>query len=429
MFTFIRRLVLFLVGFALPIEYLSVDLGIIITPIKVSTALMIGAVVLRLAFEGRSLPRDRLLPWISLLLLSVAISAVWGWSEEIPLANVATLSLTWVSVIILYVALNYLIDDARDLDTVVVALAIGGVFVAVSAALGLGFQVESSEGARQGGYGGNVNQLGANLSIAFPLTVMWMLQSKDSLIRGSAFLFLSIHLAGIVGTLSRSTYLAVAVMFVFWLVRFARKGTGVRLLIPGLVLIIGVAFLAPASFYERLLTVAPDQQSQDHSVQVRLRNQLPDAISMFSSNPLIGVGMLRSPGWSIEFGTRYGNVIHNSYLQIAAEHGLLGLVPFSAISLLAWLQISMVIRSARMRNASEAVRSLGTRAVFVQIALLGVFVNSMTHATLRDKGPWLIFAFTTILVRLMRRETAATSRIAAPASSGATAMDALPARP
>jgi len=408
MFRIIKRFVLLLVAFSIPIEFLGADIGITtVTPIKVTAVLLVLAMFLRVVFESRPYPRDRMIPWIAALMLSVLTSSLIGYAAGIPVPNLVSLDVTWFSMFLLYIGMNYLIDDLDDVDLFTRWLAYGGVFVAVTAALGMGYQIVSSEGVRQGGYGGNVNQLGANLSIAFPLAAVFLLESQSVARRLSIFAVLAVHLGGMVMTLSRSTYLAVGVMGLWWFIRYARPGTTARLILPGFVLISALLVLAPESFYERIMTVAPAGQASDDSIRLRLQKQFPDAINMFASNPIAGVGILRTVSWSNEFGRKSGNVIHNSYLQLAAEHGLLGLVPFSAISLLAWLQIGQLIRRARSPGASETIRRIGTRAIYLQIALIGVYVNSLTHATLRDKGPWLVFALSSILVTLMRRNRSA----------------------
>jgi O-antigen ligase len=416
MFQFFKRSVLFLVGFTIPIEYLSVDVGVLLTPVRAASLFLIGTCVLRMTLTGHRYPRDRLVPWVFLLALSVLVSGLWAYGNDIPIQSLGPHVLTWFSLFVMYMGLNYLVDDEKDLDRFILALSLGAVFVAATAAAGVGYQTESSEGARQGGYGGNVNQLGANLSIALPLVTALILVHRSMLLRIFLVASMAVHVAGIVGTLSRSTYVAVLAMGGFWLVRYARPGTALRLAIPATLLFAFLLAIAPASFYERLSTLAPGNQAADRSVQVRLRHQIPDALNMFASSPLIGVGLLRTVSWSLDQGTKYGNIIHNSFLQLAAEQGLLGLIPFLFVLVLAWRNLTFVIRRGRDPTAEDWLRGLAQRAIFIQVALMGVVMNSITHATQRDKGPWLVFALSTIVVSIYRRRTES-SAIGRPADS------------
>lgn len=410
MFRFLTIVLLFLAGLSLPFEWANVRFaGIAWTPAKVMTGLLLALTIARAALEPRAAFRDPKAKWVALFGLAIAVSTAHAYFVGVPPASLLTAAITWYSLIAFYFMLVFLIRDRAMLDTLLIALVLGCVAVTATGFLGLGFTTWSQQGARIGGQGGNSNLLAFNLVIALPAALVLFDASRRALGKlatgGAGLLFL----AGIGATLSRSAMLAVLAMGAFWGVR-TRSRNFMRLGLPILLLAIAAALFMPRNVAERFASLSPANARTDDSIVSRAHTNRV-ALLAFAESPLIGIGSLRFFSYAIERGTPFTNVIHHAYLDIAAEEGLLGLVPFVALSVLAWRDLSRVALAARRaRRAGSRRGDLELRAMLLQVALLGCFVIAQFQPIQRDKGLWLMFALSTTTRRLATQELGAHGR-------------------
>jgi O-antigen ligase len=402
MLAWFRRIVLVLVALTLPFEWASLALpGIVLTPSKVVTALLLVLVAVQWAIVGGRIPGRAKGAWIAFFGAAVLISALHAFLVGIPASNLIYVLQTWFFLLLFYFVLVYVLDSRRELDLVLAGLGAGAILVVVSGLLGYGLVTETAVGERLGGQGGNPNQLAFNLLIAMCAAFALFYTHRSMLVRGFALAVVGFCLVGIIGSLSRSAYLAVALMGLFWILRFGRYDL-LRYTLP-LTVLLGIALvLAPESFWLRLDTIFTEGP-RDYSAASRIEN-IPLAFTAFASNPILGVGLLGFRTWSFEQGTPT-HVVHNAFLQIAADQGLLGLIPFVAIMVLTWLDLSRAWSLARrygVRLQDAELRGLGVRAVMLQVAFLGVLVASQFQTSMRHKGLWLLVALSTVSLGLVR---------------------------
>lgn len=402
MLVWFRRVVLALVALTLPFEWAALPLpGIILTPNKVVTALLLLLAAAQWSLAGGRLPGRAKAIWVAFLGAAVVVSALQAFLLGIPASNLFYVLQTWFSLLLFYFVLVYVLDSRRELDLVLGALGVGAILVVISGLMGYGMVAESAEGERLAGEGGNPNQLAFNLLIAMPAAFALFYTRRSTFLRGFAVAVVAFSMIGIVGSLSRSAYLAVALMGLFWIVRFGRYDL-LRYALP-LTALIGIALvLAPESFWLRLGTIFTEGP-RDYSAASRIKN-VPLALAAFASNPLLGVGLLRFRAWSFEQGEPTP-VVHNAFLQIAADQGLLGLVPFVAIMVLTWVDLSRAWKLGRLygvRLGDDELRGLGVRAVMLQVAFFGVLVASQFQTSMRHKGLWLLVALSTVNLALVR---------------------------
>jgi O-antigen ligase len=264
------------------------------------------------------------------------------------------------------------------------------------------------------GHGGNANMFAFNLVMAFPLVLALMLSKGSFLGRGFYSGVVFIAVSGIMVSLSRSAYLSMAMMVTFWLVRFRRPQYAIPMLIGGAVALM----LAPESFFARLSTLSAEGPS-DASAQKRLE-MLGPVLDAFLTNPLVGIGLMRFVPFTYEHGYDVHGVIHNAFLQVGAEQGLLGLIPFLAITMLAWRDYGRSWRTAqRMRmHKDPELRGLALRSLLFQMSMVGVLTMSMFQPTMRHKGLWILFAVSAVMLKLVRRRTQTLAAQAVPQPPG-----------
>ncbi|UCE86694.1 MAG: hypothetical protein JSU66_02865, partial [Deltaproteobacteria bacterium] len=122
-----------------------------------------------------------------------------------------------------------------------------------------------------------------------------------------------------------------------------------------------------------------------------------------------------------------GHNVHSSYFRIAAEHGLVGLIPYLLILVITFRDFSYVQRRARQYrqwNDPELTR-LAQSALFLQVALVGALVGNLTQPTFHFKVAWLLYATGTAIHTMMD----ARLRAGRASREALGAVDALPTAP
>jgi O-antigen ligase len=115
-----------------------------------------------------------------------------------------------------------------------------------------------------------------------------------------------------------------------------------------------------------------------HSIDSRIA-LIEHGIAGFLESPLVGIGL----GNSHE---RYGQIIHNSLLWIAAELGVIGLITFGGF--LVWLAFRLADASVDAPTAHQPM------VVFLIMGNAAMLVFSFSVEAFYQRHWWLLFALT-----------------------------------
>jgi hypothetical protein len=177
---------------------------------------------------------------------------------------------------------------------------------------------------------------------------------------------------------SRSAWIALAAVLIVALAIRTRRA--LPSLFGGAVIVGAVAFLMAG---ERTLQLA-ELAGRRHSIDSRLA-LIGHGIDAFFENPLIGIGL----GNSHE---RYGQIIHNTMLWVAAELGVIGLVIF--FGFLLWV-------AARLRDAfASASPTHRPLVVFLILGNVSMLAFSLSVEAFYQRHWWLLFALAAVASRL-----------------------------
>lgn len=387
-------------AFVLPQEFLNLSIGgfAALTPNKLANLLLLGYAALSWALRGTKIARSPKIPWMMLFFASVAISFIGSFVQGSEVRPLVGVGITWFSLLIFYLVMSSVIGSVRDVDVVFKGMALGCIIVVVSAGLGIGNAVETRYGTRAGGHGGNPNMLAFNLCLAIPMCIALFMSTRRSLAHLFYLSAIGVGVAGIVVSLSRSGFLALATMGAVWMARNRR----VHYILPAVAGAALLLLLVPDTYYERIGTISLDPE--DRSAQSRI-DTVPAALGAFVSSPLVGIGLIRFVPFSFERGYDHHNVIHNAFLEVLAEQGLLGFVPFMALHVILWFELARTFRFARRLRArgDPELTALGLRAGLLQIAFLGAMVMAMFAPSQSHKGLWLMFALGTAIWTMARQ--------------------------
>jgi len=299
---------------------------------------------------------------LGLLLMPIAAS---------PKQSMDMLTDTYLKTVIIFILMVNLIDTRQRIFSMWKLVVVCGAALGVGAIKSYIKGEFAMKGLRiEGLVGGmfeNPNDLATALDLLLPFAVALTLISK-----GLARLFYLVCAAvlaiGVLFTLSRGGFLGLIAssgVLLWKLGRWRRLKT-----ILGVALICGILLaVMPGGYGARITTIFNTEQDQTGSAQQR-RELLERAASVAISRPIVGVGMGNFHIYSIK-----EKAAHNSYLEIAAELGVMGLIAYLILILAPLRSLHRIERQTRgMRTKSE--REMYWLSVSIQAAFIAYMVCS-----------------------------------------------------
>lgn len=435
----IRRFLLFLVGFTLPLTGAwTLDLGVPASPFKIVSAVLMVYSVFLFAVTGRMPRRDAKAWWVLGFAASYGVSCFYSILSGLPASTLAIPVMSVSSLILFYFTINYVILARRDLVLFLWAFVVGSAVSATPAVLGIQGGMEVPQGERFEGLSQQVNVFGFDMMVALPIAVALFIKTHSligRLVVGGATMLAS---GGLLLSLSRAAFVSAISEYALWVYRYGRLDS-IKYLIPAAALGVGVVLMAPDAVQRRIESMTdPAQRAADGSIQARFR-QFEVSMTAIAQNPLLGVGTRRFIMWSQENPgiPNVHHMVHNAYLRVGVEQGLIGVVLFVGIIGITWRQYTRAWRTARARRELRDVElaELGHYAMFLQIALFGGLVGSIFTHSQDSKSFWVLLALGTIVrdlvqvrVRNLGSASSESQRVPAEWSAEAPVSDHLGAR-
>jgi O-antigen ligase len=236
---------------------------------------------------------------------------------------------------------------------------------------------------------GDSNDLAFILATTLPLT-FWLLRTKGTLARIAVLAMVAALSLGVLLSLSRGALLALAVGGVF---HAATERRHIPVLLFGGAVTLAVALFVAGSAADRIDEgLAVKSHIADENVETRL-DAWKAAVELATDRPILGVGPNnfgfyyfektgRPPG---TFGLR---VVHDAYLDVAAELGFTGLILFG--SYLA-ITFSRATTAVRRRFGPPGLASA------VRTAMVVAMVAALTLSEQYFPPFWVLGALATIL--------------------------------
>ncbi|MGI9100645.1 MAG: O-antigen ligase family protein [Solirubrobacteraceae bacterium] len=344
--------------------------------------------------------------WVGALFLAWAtLSLLWAPEVGTGLEALTRYALNLLLVVILFSAIR-----TRRHVLVLIAILVGGALLSGAYGLLVAHAGTVGEGsARLGGAGVDANFLAALLVAALVLAAT--LASLDEVARSGrlvAGLCVVLAAAGVAATVSRSGLVSLAVVL---LAGLALAGRGRRL---GM---LALAVVAVASFTAYFTAVAPreDLNRIQHAGDEGRLDLYTIAWRMIEAHPVEGVGVGNFTVASVDYLLRPGAIersefivdtpkaTHNTYLQVGAEMGVVGLALF--VFLLGFAIRCALEAARRFGRAGDPAMDLVSRGVAV--AALGVLASNLFVSEQFSKPLWLLLGLGPVLLAIARRETAA----------------------
>jgi len=225
---------------------------------------------------------------------------------------------------------------------------------------------------------GNSNDLALIFDLLIPIAIVRALYKKQTerLLNVTAALLLGV---GTLVTFSRGGFLGLGAAGAVLMWKMA-SGNRIGPVLAVAVMLIALMFVVPGGYGGRLITIVNVQQDETGSAQER-EDLMERAGIVALAHPLTGIGMGNFHTYSI-----HEKRAHNSFLEIAAELGIFGLIAFVILIISPLLSLRKIERNVKEESCSppgeQAQRqelyylSVGLQAVLVTYIVCSFFSSN-----------------------------------------------------
>ena len=214
---------------------------------------------------------------------------------------------------------------------------------------------------------GDPNFFAQVMAVLALLGVERLFHERTPILKALAGLSTALSTLTVVFTFSRGAFIAMSLALILYFLIYPPKPVQ---LVDCLILGIALFAFIPSTYYDRVLTIQdlfPTQNGfinvkQDAAIQGRASENLT-ALVMFARNPLLGVGLSNFPILYQDYTKSLGlapsseqRAPHDLYLEVAAETGIIGLIAFMSIVVLAYRSIIQARKKLIRRRDSRICR-------------------------------------------------------------------------
>jgi putative inorganic carbon (hco3(-)) transporter len=283
-------------------------------------------------------------------------------------------------------------------------IALGSIFEFRSGGPQTAETLKRIEGA-VGGMFGNANDLATTFGMLLPLAVVLLVVSRGPSKALYAACIVIFAMATLI-TFSRGGFLAMVAVAGVMMWKFRKRHRAIPVVAAAL--LVGVLFLGmPGGFGDRLWTIIRPNADSTGSAQERTVN-LKRGILIFARHPLTGIGM----GTFHIMGIKERRA-HNSYLEIGAEVGVLGLLAYLVLIFYPFREL-WKIEEETLRGHDRKQFETYVLSVGLQGTLVAYYANSFFSSI---QYLWFVYypiAYAVGLRLIYQREQAIRARVKAP---------------
>jgi O-antigen ligase len=235
----------------------------------------------------------------------------------------------YLKVLVIVMLMIHALDRAVRIERFTALIVVCSGFVATRSLFDYMRGIHLVEGGRLagavGGILGNPNDLALNMVVFLPFGLAAAFKPGPVPRRVLAALCAAVMMATIVLTKSRGGFLGLGAMLAMLVITSVRVRPAIG--VAAVVAVLAAVPLAPASFWNRMVSIFDADQDTTGSRQARL-DLLEEGVRVFVAHPVLGVGLGQFINYDPTDRKGAWNVTHNAVLQVAAELGIVGLVPF-----------------------------------------------------------------------------------------------------
>jgi O-antigen ligase len=323
---------------------------------------------------------ERLTVWtkeIKLIGFLVLIAVLFTPVATEPDYAVTMLTEVFLKVVAIFILMANLLDTRerlRMMFRLVVACGTYNAYIAIQNYAAGKFESISTIGAPRvegavGGMFGNANDFAAALNLVLPLAIVLALTSKG-LARLLYFACVALLAVAVVVSFSRGGFLTLIAMCGFMLWKIGRHNRATTFLAA--FLLFGAFSLAmPNAYGDRLFTILNTDKDATGSAQER-QGLMMHAIVIAIRHPITGIGIGN-------IGAYMDKVTHNSYIEIAAELGMPGLIAYLMLIFAPMRSLKRIAKSTeeyrRPQDRELYILSVGIHATIIGYIVCSFFAS------------------------------------------------------
>ena len=319
------------------------------------------------------------------ILCAIALSSIYAINREVLFGRAFTL----LQLLIMYYIIVHLVNDEEKLRNFLWIILLTTV---LSAGVSL-FQRFQAGGMRVTGLGRNPNYTSATLILGMGVAGVLFKRARHVFLKYVIILFGGLLMMSFLFTYSRGGLLAFAsgIMYVL----LYQKNKGKALLVSGILLVIIYIFM-PAGFKDRIAGKGEARYSSENRIE-----QVRAGLMMIKDHPWFGVGFINfeenyasyvTPVYSHEF-----RGVHNTYVQLAADLGLPGLIFFLWVFFNSWRHLREV------RNSPDADEWLRYASRIISGIFIAYLVTAIFAGMVTQKDFWVVLSLGTAMAEIARR--------------------------
>jgi O-antigen ligase len=346
----------------------------IVRPAMLSAALAIGGYLSDRLLRRRPLVAAEREVWLAagLVLWAVLITPFSYW----PGGSMDVLKNMFIKSVAVFWIISSVVDTERRLRIMLWVLA------AVGVPLGLTAVKHYLEGVFMGGSAvnriigfdapltANPNDLALMLMLILPLAVALGLSARTRLVRGLMTAVVVVLVCGVIATYSRAGFILMLTVFAIYVSKMLdgpKKGWALAVIVLALLCIP----MLPASYLGQMETITDPDSDVTGSAQTR-RQDAVAALRFIARSPVVGAGLGQHVVALADKGGTW-RMVHNVYLETAADLGIPGLLVFLAMLWSCWRGVRRVQRAARAASPALFRMAEGIEVSLVVYAVGGMF--------------------------------------------------------
>ena len=340
---------------------------------KISVLMAVVPYLLNRAMMGR--PLTMMTPTVRWVLIFGLIGILSIPAGFWPGGSVSVLIDLFGKSIVIFLLVANVVDTERRFRTLVATMIGCGAFAAANAVIHYMTGYYDPSGQRIVGYEAgllaNPNDLSLMLNIVLGLALGLLPVQRHRPRRWLLLGAMGLLIAGIIASFSRSGFITLGVLGVMWIAQALRERGGRAL--PSIALVVLAVLVAvPAGYSDRLSTIVDTDADPTGSANERW-NGMVAGVHQIAERPLLGYGLGNSIHELVISG-RGSREVHNAYLQVGAELGVVGMVVYVLFILSAYSSARAVRRFfARRREGWE----LGRLAAGVEMSVVAFAVGAL----------------------------------------------------
>jgi O-antigen ligase len=235
----------------------------------------------------------------------------------------------YLKVFVIVVLMIHCLDRLERVDRYTWLIVLCSGYVAAHSLVDYVRGVRLIEGGRLagavGGIFGNPNDLALNMVVFTPFALASAFKPGPAPRRVIAAACGLLMVATIFFTRSRAGFVGLGAMLLVLVAGSVRVRPAVG--VAAVAAVLAAVPLAPASFWGRMGSIFDAEQDPTGSRQARIE-LLKEGARVFAANPVMGIGLGQFINYEPDERKEAWHVTHNAMLQVAAELGVLGLIPF-----------------------------------------------------------------------------------------------------